>query len=257
MNTMANLMFGRHAAARCGEGSHRVNQHPGASLGCTALVVATLILVSTATASAQVLSIQSSDREVAAFGTSFCEGCGDNGEDVIVSNGNSIPSTQLGVFDESVFSLGSDASQLSNVSAHSISGTGSNALGGSGDNDGLSTMLVDFTVLQTGLFQLSGGISVSTPSSSDNAAHVILSSAGGDLLNEVVFDNGTVNFDESFLLQAGTVYTLDASVVGSDFGLGSGGSWSVNLIPEPSTALLLGSFVVVLGTRRRKATRSK
>ncbi len=244
MKSMAKLMY-------VGDAMHD-RAYGRRPLGYIAAVVATLVLVSSTTASAQVLSIQSSDREVAAFGTSTCLGCGENGEDVIVSNGNSIPSTQLGVFDENVFSLGSSAFQQSTVSPHLISGTGGNLLGGSGSNDGLSSMLVDFTVLQTGLFQLTGEISVNTFNSSDNTAQVILGSSGGDLLNEVVFNNGTISFDESYLLEAGTIYTLDISIEGNDFGLGSEGGWTVNLVPEPSTAVLIGAFGLAVGARRHK-----
>lgn len=212
--------------------------------------VAILLLGLPSVASA--LDLQTVERVVDAQGTSFCPGCGPNGEDESFTNGETIPSSSPGRFDEEADSVGSYAFQSSDVTTDIIFGVGGIELGFTGDNSGRSDLLVEFTVPAPTQVRLFGDISTS-PGGFFDAAFVAFADPLGDLLRADAA-LGPVVFDELFALQPGTLYRLEARLSGQDFsGTSSFGDWSVFLVPEPATALLLGLGLAVLARPRSRS----
>ncbi|MCA9255157.1 MAG: hypothetical protein KDA33_05940 [Phycisphaerales bacterium] len=216
-------------------------------LTCAA-VAGTLVAPSLANAGLMIMTLE---RSVAAYGTSFCPGCGDNGEDVIFSNGDTISSLTAGDFVESVFSVGSNAGQSSLVTGSGVSDGGGIGVGGTGDNDADSRITMTFTPQESGSIHLSGDVSVDD-NDQDCVSFVGISDSGGYLFSqETMFTSDDATFDEMIVLQAGTIYTLEIYSTGMDFeGTGSGASWSINMTPEPAGALLWLVGGVALRRRR-------
>ncbi|HPF41411.1 MAG TPA: hypothetical protein P5081_22610 [Phycisphaerae bacterium] len=225
------------------------NERPcaGAILICAAIAGA-LVAPLPANAGLMILTIE---RSVDAHGTSFCPGCGDNGEDVIFSNGDTISTLNTGSFIESVFSVGSASGQSSFVSPGGVSGNGGIDTGSTGNNNADSRITMEFTPQTSGLVHLSGEITVNN-NDQDCVSFVGISDGNGFLFSqEVMFTSDTTMFDEMIALQAGTIYTLQIYSAGMDFeGTGSGASWSINMTPEPAGALLL--LAVGIACRRRR-----
>ncbi len=218
--------------------------------GIIAFSIALLFFASPVFAS---LSVLSTNRTVSAFGTSFCAGCGPNGEDEVFSNGDSISSMLAGVFSESVGSVGSNSGQTSDVTSTGISGSGGVVVGSTGNNDADSRMLVEFMVTRNEGLRLSGDVTVHSGFMAVTSYVFLRSPTGVVFSRETMTAGMNGSFDEIVQLEAGVLYTLDANATGADFeGIQSDGSWSVNLTPEPGTALLLVGSAIGLGLRRRR-----
>lgn len=209
-----------------------------------ALTALALLAGLPASGSALTLDVLAVGRSVDAHATSYCPGCGPNGEDEVYSNGESQSSALPGVFDEDASSLGSYADQMSEVSSAVLSGQGSIGLGGSGDNDASSYLSVDFQVASSGTYGLLSELDVF---GYVDEIYIEITEIGGVVLRHD-YDLGV--FQDSFQLQSGTTYTLRASITGYDYtGTSNGGSWAFTLVPEPGTGLLLSGGLIALAAR--------
>lgn len=213
------------------------------ALAVLLLLGALLVLgAAPALASGLGLSILDVHRTIDAQGTSYCPGCGDMGEDVYYSYGDTKSDDQPGVFDDYVVSIGSSADQTSMVGSDALSGQGSIGLGGTGDNSAYSALTVDFQVSDSGTWGLFGDFDVYGWVDSN---YIEITHAGGQVFRHDAY--GPESFQEFFPLLAGTTYTLRAEVLGYDYsGTSNGGSWSFTLVPEPGTGLLVGAGLLLL-----------
>jgi hypothetical protein len=195
-------------------------------------------------------------------------------------------SADTAAFDESVGATGgtnrADATQLSSLGAHTITGAGSmfaRADSGFSTSRGESRLSVDFTLTLDALFELSGEVvgSIRPPGfrTQDNGrgeAGLTLATSAGDVLFTVFepegipFDTG---FAESGFLAAGD-YTLTAFATGSGsystlspFSSGRGEATARFAfefvteeapagVPGPAVAGLLAGPVLAIGLRRRR-----
>ncbi len=196
----------------------------------------------------------SGSRGLSAYGASYCPGCGPDGEDEFYSNSDSDSTVLLGRWDESVQSLGSGASQDTTIADDELGGRLDIGLGGSGENDASAGFSATFSVAQVGAYGLVGELigfveTMQVSLASDLGMIVDISSGfGGN-------DPGGP-FTETFVLEPGRTYTLAASLFGYDFsGFGDGATIEFALVPEPSTALLVGLGLAAIGVRRRLTLR--
>lgn len=197
---------------------------------------------------------ESGSRSLSAYGASYCPGCGPDGEDEFYSNGESDSTKLLGLWDERVQSLGSGASQETTIGADELGGRLDIGLGGSGENDASASFTATFRVEQPGPYSVVGvmvGFVETMQVSLASDLGLIFSIASGW---SGVDPGGP--FSQSFQLQLGRTYTLTASLLGYDFsGLGDGATIEFALVPEPSTALLIGLGLAAIGSMRRGAPR--
>lgn len=186
-------------------------------------------------------------RSIAASGTSFCPGCGPMGEDESFSNEDSAMSDLLGVFDEQVLSVGSDAIQTSNVASDDLVVELAVGLGFTGFNEASSYFSATFDVATAGTYAVEGAFSHGTP----QEHYVRLDSSSG-LVFEILFGLG--DFREQFALVPGETYTLEAGVSGFDAsGSPSTIGLGFQLVPEPGTGLMAGlGFSGLAWLRRRR-----
>ncbi len=187
----------------------------------------------------------SASRGIYAFGASYCPGCGIDGEDENYSNSDNDDTRTLGEWSSSVQSLGSDAWQHTYASADRLGGTIGIGLGGSGDNNASTRFEAFFTVGQQKMYALEGDMSGYVE------FEVIRLLAGDDVVFEGPFGQGP--FRGAFMLEPGTTYHLYAEVAGADYGgTSNGATMSFALVPEPTTAVLLGLGLALAGIGARR-----
>lgn len=199
------------------------------------------------------LTIQSVDRLVEAYSTSFCPGCGPNGEDEIYIDGDGIPSSARGVFEERVSSAGSYSSQNTTVDAAGISGYGVIEIGYTSDNRAENSLRVQFTVPTATSYRLDGDVGAGDYLS---AAFVEFgSNVDGQLLRRSAHYGGNELFDQTFELLPGRTYTLEAKLVGFDYdAYPVVAHWSFDFlaVPEPGTGALFGAGLLAAAVSRRR-----
>ena len=197
------------------------------------VALAAIVALGAAPAFSTTLIDLSVERSIASSGESFCPGCGPNGEDDGFANSFSEESTDLGLFDASVSSVGGGASQTSTIDSSGILFEGSIDGGLASISNSSMRLDADFRVATASAWQLEGVFS------GDTGSLVLVELGGGPLLANLFRRSpADLAFDEIFLLSPGVDYQLryDAS---TDFSSGKA-TWRFVPVPEPGTALLMG-----------------
>lgn len=168
-----------------------------------------------------------------------------------------IDTLATGVFDETAQGDGGTASQLSTLTPIELSGTGDIALGWGGYLDSTQSLLnLEFEVVQGGSYALTGQIDQSS-SFGDLGETSVSLIEGGALFGsggiELFSVQSVGSFEQAFLLQPGTKYSLRANTYAFSEGVSASSSWSFDLVPvpEPGSGMLVGLGLLLLARRRR------
>lgn len=199
---------------------------------------ASAALASTLPAGFEITPI-SAERTVWAFGVSECY-CGPDGEFEGYSDSDTASTMALGVWERGVYAVGTEASQLTRIAPDELGGRIEIRSGGTAYDEAEAAFGVTFSVPAARAYQI----------------EAIFDGNAFDYLVALSSDLGTVfeltGYEENpgaFLLEPGRTYDLEASVRGTS----ATGGITFSMVPEPSTALLVGLGLAGLSARRRRA----
>jgi hypothetical protein len=185
--------------------------------------------------------------------TSFCPGCGPNGEDEIFTDPRSdAPASPFAPFDSAVLSGSSwFATQTSTVGDSELAAVGS-AGTYTGEEGGASSIYdITFTVDDRTPIAITGALSSQGFSGFvhftlfDGNANVLYEQDGSGVASSILAFDG--------VLQSGTYRVLaEASFAGGSGGDQAGYDFRLHVVPEPATAALLGLGLASFAALRRR-----